>query len=125
MAKLPNIDAAFVDDAKLTGYLLDAGHPKGAAKAKLLASFGFSLLRPDEARQAFLEHARQNDISGVQQTPFGTMYEIDGPLPSPDGRDPVVRVVWMQDIGAVAPRLITMVPRQGRYPRGAIHDRGA
>ena len=125
MAKLPGLDAAVVEDAKLTGYLLDAGHARGAAKAKFLLSFGFSVQRPDEARQAFLEHARQNDVSDMHQTRFGTMYEIDGPLPSPDGRDPVVRVVWMQDIGAVAPRLITMVPRQGRYPRGAIHDRGA
>lgn len=119
MAKLPNIDATIVADAKLTGYLLDSGHPKGAAKAKFLASFGFSLLRPDEVRQAFLEHARQNDVSGVQQTAFGTIYEIDGPLPSPDGRDPVVRIVWMQDIGAVAPRLITLVPRPGRRTRSS------
>ena len=117
VANLPNIDAAVVEDAKLTGYLLDAGHPKGAAKAKFLVSFGFSVQRPDEVREAFLEHAHRNDVSGVQQTAFGTMYEIDGPLPSPDGRDPVVRVVWMQDIGAIAPRLITMVPRTVRTTR--------
>ncbi len=117
MAKLPNIDAAIIEDGKLTGYLLDAGHPKGAAKAKFLVNFGFSVQRPDEVHEAFLEHARQNDVSSVQQTAFGTMYEIDGPLPSPDGRDPVVRVVWMQDIGAIAPRLITMVPRTVRTTR--------
>ena len=117
MAKLPGLDAAVVEDAKLTGYLLHAGHPKGAAKAKFLVSFGFSLLRLDEVREAFLAHARQNDVSGMQHSAFGTMYEIDGPLPSPDGCDPVVRVVWMQDIGAVAPRLITMVPRERRNSR--------
>jgi hypothetical protein len=117
MAKLPVIDAAVVEDAKLTGYLLDPSHPRGAAKARFLITFGFAPERPDELRAAFLEHARQNDVSGVQQTAFGTIFEIDGPLPSPDGRDPVVRVVWMQDIGTVAPRLITMVPRQGRTTR--------
>ena len=117
MAKLPAIDAAVVEDAKLTEYLLDLAHPRGAAKARFLIAFGFAPERPDEAREAFLEHALQNDVAGVQQTAFGTMYEIDGPLPSPDGRDPVVRVVWMQDIGAGAPRLITMVPRTGRATR--------
>ncbi|MFM9938770.1 MAG: DUF6883 domain-containing protein [Hyphomicrobiaceae bacterium] len=117
MAKLPNIDAAVVEDAKLIDYLLNPAHPRGAAKARFLASFGFSSARPDEARAAFLEHARQHDVSGTQNTPFGTIYEIDGALPTPDGRDPVVRVVWMQDIGAAAPRLITMIPRPGRSTR--------
>lgn len=117
MAKLPNIDAAIVEDAKLVDYLLDPTHHRGAAKARFLAGFGFSSARPDEAREAFLEHAHRHDVADSQQTPFGTIYEIDGALPSPDGRDPVVRVVWMQDIGAAAPRLITMIPRQGRTRR--------
>ncbi|MEZ5842770.1 MAG: hypothetical protein R3D27_03445 [Hyphomicrobiaceae bacterium] len=117
MAKLPNIDAAVVEDAKLVGYLLDLTHHRGAAKARFLAGFGFSAERPDEAREAFLEHARRHDVADSQETPYGTIYEIDGALPSPDGRDPVVRVVWMQDIEAAGPRLITMIPRPGRAKR--------
>lgn len=114
MAKLPNIDGAIVQDAKLTGYLLNSAHPRGAAKARFLSRFGFALDRLDELRQAFLAHARENDISGSYQTGFGTMFEIDGALPSPDGRNPFVRVVWMQDNGEPAPRLITMVPKATR-----------
>jgi putative transcriptional regulator len=41
---------------------------------------------------------------------FGILYEIEGPLPSPDGRNPLVRVIWMIDTGALDPRLITLVP---------------
>lgn len=119
MAKLPNIDDAIVEDAKLADYLLNATHPQGGAKARFLASFGFSAARLDEAREAFLEHARRNEISGMQQTRLGTLCEVDGPLPSPDGRDPVVRTVWMHDIGTNTPRLVTMVPRLGRGTRRA------
>ena len=65
MAKLPGGNAAVVEVSKLTRYLLDAGHPKGAAKAKFLQSFGFSSQRLEDARHAFLEHAREHDVSGV------------------------------------------------------------
>ena len=76
--------------------------------------FGFAPERLDELQQAFLAHVRANEISGSSQNDFGIIFEIDGELPSPDGRNPVVRVVWMLDNGETAPRLITMVPRAGR-----------
>jgi hypothetical protein len=120
VAKLPNIDAVIVEDAKLTEYLLNPAHPRGAAKANFLARFGFSAERPEQAREAFLEHARQYDFSASQQTRFGVIFEVDGPLPSPDGRNPYVRTVWMLDDGATAPRLITMVP--GPKPRATRSD---
>ena len=120
LTKLPNIDQAVVEDSKLAGYLLSSAHPQGGAKARFLIGFGFSDTRLNEAREAFLEHAHRNEISGLQQTSFGTLYEIDGPLPSPDGRNPVVRTVWMQDIGAAAPRLVTMRPRRGRSARRGL-----
>jgi hypothetical protein len=53
VAKLPNIDAVIVEDAKLTEYLLNPAHPRGAAKANFLARFGFSAERPEQAREAF------------------------------------------------------------------------
>ncbi len=121
MAKLPDLDAAVVEDGKLTGYLLDLSHPRGAAKARFLLAFGFAPERPDEARRAFLEHARQHDISASQQNRFGTIFEVEGPMPSSDGRNPEVRTVWMIDQGAPAPpRLITMVPL--RRPRATRSD---
>jgi hypothetical protein len=33
-------------------------------------------------------------------------FEIEGPLQTPDGRNPVVTTVWMIDTGAASPRLI-------------------
>ncbi len=114
MPKLPNIDAAVVADAKLVRYLLDTTHPRGGAKARFLRRFGFSASRPDEARQALIEHARTNDVRASYSNPFGIIFEIDGPLSSPDGRDPVVRTVWTLDKGETAPRLITIIPRDMR-----------
>jgi hypothetical protein len=110
MATLPNVDQAIVADEKLTDYLMNHTHPRGGPKARFLERFGFSVDRPHELRAAFLAHANQNDISASRDNDFGTIFEIEGELPSPDGRNPQVRTVWMLDTGATAPRLITMVP---------------
>lgn len=115
--KLPNIEHAIVEDTKLVSYLLALGHPRGAAKARFLMSFGFSPERPEELRTAFLVHANQNDVMASHTNDFGIILEIEGALPSPDGRNPIVRAIWSLDTDALAPRLITMVPRmrgQGR-----------
>ena len=90
MAKLPAFGDAVVEDTKLTDYLLDLSHPRGAAKAQFLMAFGFSPERLDEAREAFLEHVRQNEVSDSQSGRFGTIFEVDGPMRSPDGRNPLV-----------------------------------
>jgi hypothetical protein len=40
----------------------------------------------------------------------GRIYEVVGVLAAPDGRKPVVRVVWMIRYGEAHPRLVTTVP---------------
>ncbi len=110
MPHLPNIAAAYVEDAKLGDYLLNTTHPRGGPKARFLLRFGFVVERPDALRQALIAHAVANEISRSRTEYFGVIFEIEGPLSTPDGRDPYVRTVWMLDTGAAAPRLITLVP---------------
>ena len=112
MAKLPNIGAAVVEDAKLTDYLLNAEHPRGRAKARFLAGYGFTLTALPILRDALLAHAAANEVSGERRSIDGTRYEIDGPLLACDGRAPVVRVVWYIRAGEDFPRLVTLIPRR-------------
>lgn len=44
------------------------------------------------------------------ETGFGPRYQVDGKLPTPDGRGPRIRTVWQRDKGQLAPRLITAYP---------------
>ena len=94
MPRLPYLDRAVVPEAKIVNYLLSARHSGGRAKARLLESFGFRAQNWHALRDAVIAHAMANDITASQRTRFGTRYEIDGPLPTPDGRAPMVRVVW-------------------------------
>jgi hypothetical protein len=114
MAPLPNVDSAYVEERKVTGYLLALGHPDGHDKAVFFARFGF---RPEEWErlvEALLEHARANELVEREETRFGVQYAVDGPLRAPDGRTPSVRSVWEDKPGGRGPRLVTAYPAQKR-----------
>ena len=109
-ASLPDADAAFVEPAKLTDYLLNPDHSVGGDKAAFLARFGF---RPEAwpvLEASLLEHARSGAVVGGRQTVYGRHYTGEGPLPTPDGRDPIVRTAWMIAWGTRRPRFVTAHP---------------
>ncbi len=93
--RLPHADRAQVDREKVTGYLLSASHPDGAAKAKFFMRFGFGRERWEELAEAFRKHGRSHPVVHAVESPYGTRYAVDGPLETPDGRNPRVRTVWM------------------------------
>jgi Domain of unknown function (DUF6883) len=111
MPRLSHLDRAVVPEAKIVSYLLSVRHPAGRTKARFLERFGFRAKDWRILRDAVIAHATANDIAALHQTRFGTRYEIDGPLPTPDGRNPIVRVVWFVESRETAPRLVTLVPR--------------
>jgi hypothetical protein len=115
MPRLPHLDRAAVPEAKIVNYLLSARHPGGRAKARFLESFGFRAQSWHLLRDTVIAHATANDITASHRTHFGT---IDGPLPTPNGRAPMVRVVCFVESQENVPRLVTLVPR-----RMLPHDR--
>jgi len=111
MPRLPHLDRAVVPAAKIVEYLLSVRHSGGRAKAQFLEGFGFSAKDWHALRDAVIAHAAANDVTASYQSRFGTRHEIDGPLPTPDGRNPIVRVVWFVESKKTVPRLVTLVPR--------------
>jgi hypothetical protein len=112
MPRLSHLTRAVIPEAKIVNYLLSTRHSGGRAKARFLESFGFRVQDWHALRDAVIAHATANDIAASHQTRFGTRYEIDGPLPTPDGRAPMVRVVWFVQSQENVPRLVTLVPRR-------------
>ena len=102
-----------VNPLKITRYLLclDNG-PEAAAKARFFKRFGFVEARPDLLIAALRQHAAENPICDLWSDEWGIHAEVDGPLRTPDGRDPMIRTSWIRDrdAGAVA-RLVTAFPR--------------
>jgi hypothetical protein len=112
MTRLPHLDRAIVSEAKIVNYLLSISHSSGRAKARFLKGFGFRAQDWVVLRDAIIAHAKANDITASHRTSFGARYEIDGPLATPEGRTPVVRVVWFVGPLENVPRLVTLVPRR-------------
>ena len=110
MPPLPNADRALIDPRKITDYLLSPTHRFGAAKAAFFASFGFSARDWQTLKDALLAHASAHAIDRQFSTAFGEVYELVGPLATPDGRNPTVLVAWMVRNGEDFPRFVTAVP---------------
>jgi hypothetical protein len=110
VAGLPNAEMAYVEERKITEYLLALGHPDGHDKAVFFMRFGY---RPEEwerLAEALVEHARENELAEQEETLYGVQYAVDGLLRTPGGRTPLVRSVWEQKPGGAGPRLITAYP---------------
>ena len=108
--KVPHADHLLVDREKVTQYLLSPTHPDGSAKANFFSRFGFRL----EEWQGFAEALRKQGASypvvKTVESSYGTRYAVDGPVESPDTRNPMARTVWLLERGSTTPRLITAYP---------------
>src|SRR5262245_319015 len=110
MATVPGCDRAIVDRTKIVDYLLSTTHPIGRMKARFFGRFGFRSNSPDEFLNALLLHVQTHAVADTETSIFGVKYRVDGPLKSPDGRDPHVSTVWTFLHGATNPRFITAFP---------------
>jgi hypothetical protein len=110
MATVPNCEGAIIAPAKIADYLLSDVHPVGQAKAQFLERFGFHAYAPEELIRALLDHVEDNAIANTETFNYGTKYRVDGPLASPDGRDPLVSTVWIVLDGEATPRFVTAFP---------------
>ena len=77
---VPNPERAIIAVEKLTEYLLDMSHKRGAAKARLLLGAGY---RPDAPR--LLESVRRAqhlslDLTRTSENAYGVVSEIEGPI---------------------------------------------
>ncbi|MFM2294834.1 MAG: hypothetical protein RLZZ350_1247 [Verrucomicrobiota bacterium] len=108
--KLPNAENAIVAREKVLNYLLNPTHRFGASKARFFGEFGFAADAWEQLATALHEHGIIHEVTRTRETGFGTRYLVEGDLPAPDGRSPLVRSVWQFDYGTVAPRLITAYP---------------
>lgn len=111
--KLPNVAQSIVPERKIREYLLSLAHRDGRSKAVFFLRFGFSIEDWQVLAEALHRHATDNEVVEREDTPFGTSYAVEGPLPAPDGRSPQVRVVRFVEDGESVPRLVTAYPLKG------------
>lgn len=112
--KLPKLEEAWVEEKKVTLYLLNEQHEKGSGKAKFFSQFGFSMAEWKQLADALIVHAQQHDVVKSEETKHGTRHVIEGELVTPIDRKPLVRSVWFIATGESRPRLVTAYPLEQR-----------
>lgn len=110
--KVPNVDQALVPREKVAEYLLNPDHPVGRTKAAFFTGHGFIRDSWGVLADALRGHLVDHEVSNAVETTFGTKYVIEGPLLAPDGRKPLVRSIWMIDLGTNYPRFVSAYPRR-------------
>lgn len=108
--RVPYLENAVIDEAKIVDYLLSDTHERGRGKAGFFKRFGFSVAQWDVLKDAFLRHLLENEVADKVFTEEAAKYVVEGPFPTPDERTPLVRAVWRIEKGTNFPRLITAVP---------------
>ena len=107
---MPNASLTIVQRSKIVEYLLNESHVDGAPKADFFLRFGFVKDDWKSLAKALKRHGATGQVTKTITSSYGTRYCVDGLLETPDGRNPVVRTVWIIEIGGTTPRLITAHP---------------
>lgn len=108
---MPGRDNLYLEMSKLSEYLLPSANPRGRQKASFFRQFGYSADNIHEFAAALREHGRTQEVTRVVDTPYGTRYNVEGSIRTPDGRNPRIRTVWQCEPDLPGPRLITAFPR--------------
>jgi hypothetical protein len=108
LLKLPNIANAVIEESKVIDYLLSEENSGG--KAEFFTAFSFSSEQWEELRDALFQHAQIHEVIRTSESKYGKKYIIEGELSTPDGRSPLVRIIWIVDSGKESPRLVTAYP---------------
>ena len=109
--KVPNAGRAVIATDKLSAYLLNLSHRRGAAKARLLLNFGYRSDNPRALEADLRSQHLSLEVSDTSTNAYGIVYEIDGPITTARGRAVRFCSVWQIDTGADVPRFITMYLR--------------
>lgn len=109
---MPNADEPIIPDAKLSKYLLNPDHPRGADKARVYkAALGFG----QEDAALLSESLRTGLASGVwvksDSVDYGVEHTVDIAITGKNGYVKTVRSRWAYDNGSEFPRLITAIVR--------------
>jgi hypothetical protein len=98
-----------VAEGIILDYLLKFDHEQGGPKARFFAHFGFTREYWTAFRSALKQHPRANCLVKINETKFGRKYLVSCTLVTPDGRNPCINTVWIED-GDATPRLVTAYP---------------
>ena len=108
--KLPNVERAVVESAKIRDYLLSESHPVGRFKSPVFRALGYSAVAWETLADDLRRHAMENEAVATEANAYGQKYEVHGTLNGPSG-EILVLAVWIVLNDEDFPRFVTAYPR--------------
>lgn len=108
--RLPGVDRAVVEAAKIRDYLLSDSHPVGRFKASFFVALGYSAPAWEGLAADLRRHAMDNEALATEANQYGQKFEVRGSLAGPTGRSAAVVAVWIVLRGEDLPRFVTAFP---------------
>ena len=109
---LPDAARRWIPDAKIRGYLLSQATPKARSRHDFFIRFGFAAQHWRTLQAALMAHAAVSPATAVRADAWGTTYALTGPLPTPDGRNPIIIAYWIIRADDPRPQLTSVVPEE-------------
>ena len=100
---------AVVAEAKVRNYLLATSHPDGGGKATFFLARGFTPQDWQAMADALRAQGSENPVECYEPTPYGKKIIVRCHMVTPDGRNPCILTVWMEEDGKPI-RLVTAYP---------------
>lgn len=93
--RLPNLEKAYIDVIKLTGYVLNANHPEGRHKARVfLSALGIGAANGKWLADAILAAIGHSSAVLQANTAWGEIYRVDVEI-TRGQRCAKVRTAWL------------------------------
>ncbi|MGI8964780.1 MAG: DUF6883 domain-containing protein [Limisphaerales bacterium] len=92
------------------GLSAQPAHPDNGGKAAFFEGLGFRRAEWETLAAALRALAGQTEATQSTKSPHGQKYVIVGRIKSPGGKSPLVRTIWIVDIGLEVARLVTAYP---------------
>lgn len=86
-------------------------------KSKFLASAGYIFDNWQTLEQDLREQILIMEAKEVEQTKYGTIFEIHGNLQGPNGKILSIVTIWMAEIATGKTKFITLYPGKGKGKR--------
>jgi hypothetical protein len=114
MARLPNVQKAYVDEDKLRDYCLNNEHPIGKHKAKVFSN-KLGIGKEDTALLAkqIYEAIQHENALEQHEDQFGKRYAVDVPIKN-ENRKATLRTAWIVKHHENFPRLLTCYIKKTR-----------
>jgi hypothetical protein len=108
--KLPGVERAAVDGAKIRDHLLSDSHPVGRFKAAFFAALGYPAGGRESLAAGLRGHALDNEAVATQANEYAQKYEVRGRIEGPSGNAADLAAVWIVLCGEDVPRFVTAFP---------------